>query len=72
MNVQENVSIDLVWEVDEIARVIGRNSRQTFHMLKKGEIPAKKVGGRWVAERGELVRFFRIISASDHGGGQCS
>lgn len=34
----------LVWEVSEIARIIGRTPRQTFHMLKNGELPAKKVG----------------------------
>ncbi|OQP84205.1 hypothetical protein BTR14_20605 [Rhizobium rhizosphaerae] len=50
--------IDLLWEVDEISRVIGRTRRQTFHMLKNGQLPAKKVGGRWVAERSALVRFF--------------
>lgn len=50
--------IDLLWEVVEIAKVIGRTRRQTFHMLKKGEIPAKKVGGRWVASRAKLVAFF--------------
>lgn len=46
--------IDLVWEVDEIAKLIGRTHRQTNHMLAKGELPAKKVGGRWVAERNKL------------------
>ncbi|MDX0849378.1 DNA-binding protein [Sinorhizobium medicae] len=51
-------SLDLVWEVDEIAKLIGRTSRQTFHLLSKGELPARKVGNRWVAERGQLLRFF--------------
>lgn len=50
--------IDLVWEVASIARVIGRSPRQTVYMLSCGELPAKKVGGRWVAERGALLRFF--------------
>jgi len=50
--------IDLVWGGEEIARVIGRTPRITFHLLEKGELPAKKVGGRWVAERGKLLRFF--------------
>lgn len=50
--------LDLVWEVEEIARVIGRTKRQTFHILYKGELPAKKVGGRWVAERSKLIKFF--------------
>lgn len=50
--------IDLLWEVSEIAKIIKRTPRQTFHLLQAGQLPAKKVGGRWVAERGALVRFF--------------
>jgi len=51
-------NMDLLWEVEEIAKLIGRTERQTFHMLKKGELPAKKVGGRWVASRQKLIDFF--------------
>lgn len=50
--------IDLVWGAEAIATVIGRTARQTFNMLDKGQLPAKKVGGRWVAERGKLLAFF--------------
>ena len=50
--------IDLVWGAEEIAKVIGRTSRQTFHMLTSGQLPAKKVGDRWVADRNQLARFF--------------
>jgi hypothetical protein len=50
--------MDLIWEVAEIARLIGRTERQTFHLLSGGQLPAKKVGGRWVAERGKLIAFF--------------
>ncbi|WP_296589529.1 DNA-binding protein [Roseibium sp.] len=70
MEASEDTGIDLLWEVDEIAKVIGRTPRQTFHMLKKGELPAKKVGGRWVAERGELLRFFCSPNATDVNGGE--
>ncbi|WP_411755828.1 DNA-binding protein [Sinorhizobium meliloti] len=55
--------MDLLWEVEEIAKVIGRTPRQTFHMLKTGQLPAKKVGGRWVAERGKLISFFLETAA---------
>lgn len=50
--------LDLIWGADEIAKVIGRSTRATFHMLDSGELPAKKVGRRWVAERGQLAAFF--------------
>lgn len=55
--------LQLIWEVDEIAKIIGRTRRQTFHMLQKGELPAKKVGGRWVAERNTLLTFFLETAA---------
>ncbi|RVI06473.1 DNA-binding protein [Sinorhizobium meliloti] len=51
-------NFDLIWGGEEIAKIIGRTPRITFHLLEKGELPAKKVGGRWVAERGQLIRFF--------------
>jgi hypothetical protein len=45
------------WGVDEIAEVINRNHRQTFHLLTRGEIKsARKVGGRWCASRAALLR----------------
>lgn len=50
--------IDLVWGAEEIAKVIGRSARVTFHLLTTGAIPAKKVGGRWVTERSKLIAFF--------------
>ncbi|WP_313522269.1 DNA-binding protein [Shinella sp.] len=50
--------IDLVWGAEEIAKVIGRSVRVTFHLLTTGAIPAKKVGGRWVIERNKLIAFF--------------
>lgn len=58
LNAERNGNIDLVWGATEIAKIIGRSARATFHMLEKGELPAKKVGGRWVAERSKLIAFF--------------
>ncbi|WP_246684049.1 MULTISPECIES: DNA-binding protein [unclassified Mesorhizobium] len=51
-------SMELVWGAEAIALLIGAKPRQTFHLLETGQIPAKKVGGRWVAERGKIIRFF--------------
>lgn len=51
-------TIDLIWGADEIGKIIGRSPRVTFHLLTTGALPAKKVGGRWVAERGKLLSFF--------------
>ena len=55
--------IDLVWGAEDIAQVIGRSARVTFHLLTTGAIPAKKVGGRWVIERNKLIEFFKETAA---------
>ncbi|ARM14191.1 MULTISPECIES: hypothetical protein [Rhizobium] len=62
-NVEATSDLSLIWEVEEIAKLISRTPRQTFHMLNKGELPAKKVGGRWVAERTKLIAFFMETAA---------
>ncbi|RVD21016.1 DNA-binding protein [Mesorhizobium sp. M4B.F.Ca.ET.017.02.2.1] len=54
----QSPKIDLVWGCAAIARVIRRTPRQCFYMLENGTLPAKKVGGRWVIERGKLLALF--------------
>ena len=49
--------LDLVWGVEEIASAIGREERATYHLLSRGELPARKVGGRWVASKRKLHAF---------------
>lgn len=46
---------DIIWEASNIAAVIGRTERQTVHMLSTGALPARKIGGRWVASRRKLL-----------------
>jgi hypothetical protein len=58
---QELESLDLVWGVRAIAVFIGRTNRQTYEALAKGELPARKVNGRWVASRKALREFFEEI-----------
>lgn len=55
---EQNLSFNLVWEAGEIAKVIGRTDRQTHYMLVNGDLPAKKIGGRWCAERSQLTNWF--------------
>jgi hypothetical protein len=52
---------DLIWGVAGIAREIGRNVRQTFHLLENDRLPARKIGGRWCASRSGLRQFFATI-----------
>jgi hypothetical protein len=46
---------DLVWGARDIARVLGRSERSTFHLLESGHLPARRVGGRWCASRRKLL-----------------
>jgi hypothetical protein len=48
---------DLLWGVDEIAGAIGRDRSAVYYLLSKGDLPAKKVGGRWVASKRRLLAF---------------
>ena len=51
-------SFALIWGADRIAQELGLKPRQAFYMLENGKLPARKVGGRWVAERARLRAFF--------------
>lgn len=66
MNVHTEMhsSMDPIWKIKEIAKAIGRSERQTFHLLASGQLPAKKVGGRWVASRQKLAEFFASKEAT--------
>lgn len=43
-----------VWGVRAFAPIIKRTERQTFHLLKTGQLPAKKIGGSYVSTRRKL------------------
>ena len=62
--VNETTAPDLVWGCSEIARVIGRTERATFHLLKSQLLPAKRVGGRWCASRRKLIEALTGDGAS--------
>jgi hypothetical protein len=51
---QTTNSCDNIWGAKAIAPVVGRTERQTFYLLEKGLIPAKKIGNTWVASRRQL------------------
>lgn len=51
-------TLDLVWGALAIAALIGTTPKAAFHMLERGQIPARKVGRRWCASRKALREFF--------------
>jgi hypothetical protein len=46
---------DVLWGAEAIADAIGQSTRQTFYMLERGMIPAKKIGKKWCASRRALL-----------------
>jgi hypothetical protein len=46
---------DLAWGASNIARAINVNERKCFYMLESGHLPARKVGGCWVASKRRLL-----------------
>lgn len=54
-----------IWGAKNIAERIGITERAAFNMLSRGQLPAKRVGGRWVAHIDELDQFFRSGSPKD-------
>jgi len=56
----EAESLGLIWGAEAIAAFIGRSRRQTYEALEKGELPARRVNGRWVASRKKLTAFFEL------------
>jgi hypothetical protein len=63
--VELNQKSDLAWGVREIAKVVERDARATNHLLATGGLPARKVGGRWVAVRSKLLAFLAGDEAAD-------
>jgi hypothetical protein len=61
------LSDDLIWGVKGIADFIGKTERQAFHLATTGQIPTGKIGGRLVASRSALRRFFADIVAGQVG-----
>ena len=56
---REAEALDLIWGVEEIGKLIGRNYQQTYHLIRSGKLPmVKQIGERYVASRSKLVAFF--------------
>lgn len=52
-------TLDLIWGVGPIGKVIGRSYQQTYFMIQSGHLPmVKQVGERYVVSRRRLAAFF--------------
>lgn len=56
-------TLGLIWGIAGIAAFIERTDRQTEIALNKGELPARKINGRWVASRRKLIEHFEGAQA---------
>lgn len=59
-NVEPAPQHDLIWGAAIIGPEIGLSARQAFHLMERGLIPSKKVGGKWCASREALRRHFAM------------
>jgi hypothetical protein len=51
----------LVLAIPEVARLIGRSELATRRAIQRGHLPARKLGGRVVILRAELVECFQHL-----------
>lgn len=58
----ENDVPQVLWGAEEIGKVVNRTRRQTFALLEAGLLPARKVGGRWMATRANLIAFLSEVN----------
>lgn len=58
-SVESRPRLQLLWGAEAIGAELGITARRAYHMLERNQIPARKVSGRWVAERTVLGDFFR-------------
>ncbi|XTZ16507.1 helix-turn-helix domain-containing protein [Micromonospora echinospora] len=54
-----------VYSVPEVARLLSLSLGSTYALLREGEIPARKLGGRWVIPK---KRFHAWLDESDSEG----
>lgn len=55
---ESTLAEDLLWGAGAIAREVGIAERKVFYQLESGNLPAKKIGGQWVASRKKLRALF--------------
>jgi hypothetical protein len=53
-----------VWGAEPIGQIIGRDERQTFHLLENALIDATKVGRQWVSTPRRLLKSIGALAES--------
>ena len=47
--------LNLVWNAEGVAPIIGRSARQARYLLRMGIIPSRRVGRNYVTTRAEIA-----------------
>jgi hypothetical protein len=50
--------LDLIWGAGPIGKLLGMSEGRCKYLLSKGELPGRKVGGKWVVSRKKLEEHF--------------
>ncbi len=61
--VMDNLCDDKLTGARAIAEFLGEETRRTFCLLERGELPAFKLGGRWCARRSTLLAHIERLEA---------
>ena len=64
----ETPSVPLTLTVEETAVLLNQGLRQTYMAVRRGDLPAVKIGARWFVKRAELFRLFGIDPAAPSAG----
>ena len=49
----------ILWQAPAIAAYVGRDIRTVYALLQRGELPAVKIGRRWMTTEERLDAFIR-------------
>ncbi len=61
--VMDELRNDLLTGASAIADFMGAETRRTFSLLERGELPGFKLGGRWYARRSTLLAHIERLEA---------
>lgn len=51
--------------VEETSKLLDAGLRQTYEAVRRGDIPAVKIGGKWYVKRAELLRLFGLSAGNE-------
>lgn len=61
----QTVGDDVLEGAEAIGKFIGVNRRRAHYLLERHEIPAGKVGSRWVASKSALTEHYARITRGE-------